>query len=1753
MKSPSGSAKITFILCLSACQIVRAVPTINTDVAIGKSASTNSAWIGNTVVFTIGLTNFGLNTASNMTGSDVVPGGFSIFAWNSSGSPSAPVYNPTNGAWTVTAIASGVTDFITISTTATNAGTYTNTALITSAGNTNNNTSSVVVTLVPQTADLMVTKAASLFGGPPTNQFHPGDLAVFTVTVTNLGPGTAYNIAGSDLLPAGFAFYGWANAGSGTNFPIFDSTNGTWTLASLAPGNWGSFSIYASAASNGTFTNTATITSAIDSDPNPNNNTASVVVTIANQADLQMGKTASTNSVKLGQQLTFTLYLTNAGPSNVTNAVTVTEVIPPGFQYVSDTSGGPFGIYSPGLGQWMLPTGWPVGLVSISITVVAVNTGTFTNTATVIVPPGVTDPNPGNNAAAAVVAVTQPQADLQVTKSVGTNSVNVGGLVPFTITITNLGPNSASNITVSDALPPGLNFSGAGVPGGTDFNPISGVWTIPSLAAGNGYALALSALATNAGTFTNTAALAGSTPQDTNSANNSASAVVTATAQLLTADLQITKTANPTNPVTGQQVVFTVALQNLGPNNVTNSIVVTDCLPPGFQYVTDSTYGGGGVGTYSPGTCSWTLAGLGTGATVYLNITVLASNTGAYTNTATAAVPQGYTDPNLTNNTASAVVIVANRVADLAVTKTAFTNSLPVFSTFPFSFFLTVTNLGPDTVSNLTLTDVLPAGLSFGGAITNPGSSYTASNGLWSLSVPLAAGQGAAMTLVTAAPQTPGTFTNTLKVNVPSTVTDPNTNNNSTSVVVKVLPVYRILGSVANCSSNGVPLANVTIRLSGAASQTTTTFGIGNGNYSFDTVSNGVYTVTPSQPGNVFTPVSAVVTVSNAWVTVPAFVGGIGLIYGQVSYFGSPVTNHPVTLSGGGLAKPRLILTDANGYYIFTNTPTGNYTVTAVATNGYIFTPTNPVIILNATNCAAVTNFTAKVPRVVQLVALEVVQVIQDWSNSVPLIQAKKTFVRAHLQLPTNGPPVLVQGARLYGKSNGDALPNSPQAPYAPGRSPDLLVQTTNAAALRGTLNNSLTFELPVSWSSGTVSLQFVCTNNITVIPTNTVPANSTVQVTFVPTPAFQIKFAAYNWTNAGVFQQVSAAAYADLPKRLVSIYPVPDVLTLEKAKRVPPTILNVPAAMPPGVTKLGRWVLFNSNAKLVQMQTMDQLLGGIFGGGANWIYYGAIASPSPDASGWAKYFVTSSNTISSGGTFVSSGFLDAAFYTTDRHTHAHEIGHNLGRPHDVFATGNGACGEGGPTNAVYPLFQTVRGVYTNKPALGPMNNGANAMIYGLDTLTLGTAAINPVVDPNIYFDVMSYCDVVPLDVWNSSYTYTAMRASITNLFRPPPPPPPPGPLRKWFLVRGYVNTVSNVAGLFPFWTVSTTVTNPPAGSDAGTYYALLFDRAGNVYGEIPFAPDSFILEDDVDETGQGLFEIPVPADPAIGSVQIWNSLNLTLLASITGNTNLPAVNSVSLTTTNGGPFQGAGPLVIHWSSSDADPNAQLIYTIQYSADGGATWETLDTDWPGNSYVIDSDYLHASTDALIAVSVSDGFNNSDPTPSSVFTVQNHPPTLYLNAPMNDTTFIADEQVFLDAFVNDPQDGPLDGGSVQWISSLDGSLGNGTELNFEAGALSEGPHLITVTAMDSAGLTNKASVQIYVLHAPPPQLSINLNGNNRADITWPSSVTNYVLEASTNLSLGAWGAVTNEPVAADAEQTVTVNLFPNTSFFRLRHQ
>ena len=80
------------------------------------------------------------------------------------------------------------------------------------------------------------------------------------------------------------------------------------------------------------------------------------------------------------------------------------------------------------------------------------------------------------------------------------------------------------------------------------------------------------------------------------------------------------------------------------------------------------------------------------------------------------------------------------------------------------------------------------------------------------------------------------------------------------------------------------------------------------------------------------------------------------------------------------------------------------------------------------------------------------------------------------------------------------------------------------------------------------------------------------------------------------------------------------------------------------------------------------------------------------------------------------------------------------------------------------------------------------------------------------------------------------------------------------------------------------------------------------------------------------------------------------------------------------------------------------------------------------------------------------------------------------------------------------------------------------------------------------------LQAFAAPAPPPPVLTASTGTNGMVISWPGALTNYALEAATNLLLPiAWSPVTNTPQAVGDVQTVKVPLVPDQQFFRLHQQ
>ncbi|MEL7449062.1 MAG: OmpA family protein [Pseudomonadota bacterium] len=94
------------------------------------------------------------------------------------------------------------------------------------------------------------------------------------------------------------------------------------------------------------------------------------------------------------------------------------------------------------------------------------------------------------------------------------------------------------------------------------------------------------------------------------------------------ADLSIEKTASSAIPVVGDSQVFTLTVNNAGPDDA-SGIEVTDRIPAGFSFQGDN-----GNGAYSPATGIWSVPDIPAGGSAALTILTVVNETGPWENTA---------------------------------------------------------------------------------------------------------------------------------------------------------------------------------------------------------------------------------------------------------------------------------------------------------------------------------------------------------------------------------------------------------------------------------------------------------------------------------------------------------------------------------------------------------------------------------------------------------------------------------------------------------------------------------------------------------------------------------------------------------------------------------------------------------------------------------------------------------------------------------------------------------------------------------------------------------------------------------------------------------------------------------------------------------------------------------------------------------------------------------------------------------------
>lgn len=330
----------------------------------------------------------------------------------------------------------------------------------------------------------------------------------------------------------------------------------------------------------------------------------------------------------------------------------------------------------------------------------------------------------------------------------------------------------------------------------------------------------------------------------------------------------------------------------------------------------------------------------------------------------------------------------------------------------------------------------------------------------------------------------------------------------------------------------------------------------------------------------------------------------------------------------------------------------------------------------------------------IDVLAMEVTQGIQNWQQDVPLIAGKRTFIRAHLRSQSQTSTIT---GELIGKRDSVDLPGSPL------RITNYRVSVLTASASgtdRTRLSNSMNFELPTSWTSGTVELILQSPNAQLTCST---PQGSCMQhVIFKDMPTLQLNLVPITWRDANGNDHTPTTDHLQrVTDEFKNTLPIGSISTSRYA-----AIRTV--REPDG--------LFDFLAIVTQLRLMRALEG------FPETYYVGVLSDVPSATSFTS------------GMAPIDGYVLAGYDVPRNLTH--EFGHAAGRRHTRCTN---ACSNG-----------TEAGLDTSYPypdgRISPTTTGPTAF-FGFDW------TLNDVPAPT-HGDVMSYC----CTTWMSDVTYNAIR-----------------------------------------------------------------------------------------------------------------------------------------------------------------------------------------------------------------------------------------------------------------------------------------------------------------------------------------------------------------------------------------------------------
>ena len=590
-----------------------AVPEIIPD----KTANVTDANFGDNVTYTVTVTNDGDVDASQVVIVDQLGNGLKYVSSSDGG-----VWDEkTNTVTWIVDLAAGETKTLNVVATVVGYGNVTNYLAV------GNKTSKINVNVPEITPNKTVDNKNPNFG----------DNVTYTIVVSNDGAADAKNVVVKDVLAEGLKFIE-ANYNG-----VYDEATRTVTwIVDINAKNHVDLTVKVKVEDYGVLNNNVTI----------GNKTSSVNITVP---EIIPNKTADIENPNFGDEITYTVNVTNAGKVNANNVV-VHDVLGEGLELISADGG----VYD----DKTRTITWTVNLnsgetKSFKVVAKVIGYGNVTNSLVV-----------GNKTSAVDVDV----PEIIPSKDADNKYPNFGDSIDYTITVNNIGKADAKHVVVVDRLDKGLKYVSSSHNGVYDEASHTVTWVV-DIAAGSSLDLTVTAFAEEYGVLTNIVSVG----------DKSASVDVNVP------EIIPNKTADIENPNFGDNVTYTVTVTNDG-NADAKAVVVRDVLGKDLKFVS-------ATGTYTfdeaTNTITWT-------------VDVDAGKTETFTVVATV-INYG----NVTNS-----LVVGNKTFNKNVTVPEITPDKTVDNENPnfgdnLTYTVTVKNEGNGNAADVIIVDALGKGLEY--------------------------------------------------------------------------------------------------------------------------------------------------------------------------------------------------------------------------------------------------------------------------------------------------------------------------------------------------------------------------------------------------------------------------------------------------------------------------------------------------------------------------------------------------------------------------------------------------------------------------------------------------------------------------------------------------------------------------------------------------------------------------------------------------------------------------------------------------------------------------------------------------------------------------------------------------------------------------------------------------------------------------------------------------------------------------------